>query len=179
MCQLLKALLAEIRSAQHQQRRDRPGNEGADGQRRRHEDGLVYHRALAHRPHHRQFAIGLHAGNLLRVECQVVAQYAGRFLGRHLAQYGNVIQDAGNVVDQRQQAGCGHRRTTRFCSKRAAVVVHDRYAGEIDVFETADIDGRHVVALRIGAFAIRVHAAHRAEAVLDDVLVEGEGVHAE
>ena len=56
--QLLDALEAEEGAADHQQRRHRPGHERADRQRRRHQDRLVEQRALGHRPHHRQLAVG-------------------------------------------------------------------------------------------------------------------------
>ena len=41
-----------------------------------------------------------HAAYLLRVQRQVVAEHAGRFPGRNFGQGGNVIQHAGDVVEQ-------------------------------------------------------------------------------
>jgi hypothetical protein len=106
--QLLRALEAQERAAHHQQRRDQPGHEGADQQRRRHQDGLVDQRALGHRPDHRELAVGLHAGDLLRVERQVVAQHAGGLLGGHLAENRHVVQHGGDVVDEGKQTAGGH-----------------------------------------------------------------------
>ena len=121
----LEALIAQEGAADHQQRRDGPGREGADGQRRRHQDGLVEHRALGHGPHHRNLAVGRHAGDLLRVQRQVVAQHAGGFLRRYLGEHGHVVghgrafarghlghdghvvEHGGDVVEQQKQAG-GH-----------------------------------------------------------------------
>ena len=64
-------------------------------------------RALGHRPHHRQLAVGVDAGDLLRVERQVVAEHAGGLLGRDLGQHRDVVEDGGDVVDQHEQTG-GH-----------------------------------------------------------------------
>jgi hypothetical protein len=69
---------------------------------------LLMKRALGHRPDHRQFAVGLDAGDLLGVERQVVAQHAGGFLGRHLGKQRHVVQHGGDVVNQCKQAA-GHR----------------------------------------------------------------------
>jgi hypothetical protein len=51
-----------------------------------------------HGPHHGQLAVGADAGDLLRVQRQVVAQHAGRLFGGHFGQHGHVVQDGGNVV---------------------------------------------------------------------------------
>ena len=51
-------------------------------------------------PNHRQLAFGAHAAYLLSVQRQVVAEHAGRFPGRNFGQRGNVIQHAGDVVEQ-------------------------------------------------------------------------------
>ena len=51
------------------------------------------------RPHHRQFAVRVHAGYLLGVQCEVVAEHAGGLLGGDLAHQRNVIQDRRDVVD--------------------------------------------------------------------------------
>ena len=107
--QLLEAFVAEEGAADHQQRRHQPRREGADRQRQRHQDRLVQQRALGHRPHHRQLALRRHAADLLRVQRQVVAEHAGGLLRRHLGERGHVVQHAGDVVDQRDQAGAGHR----------------------------------------------------------------------
>jgi hypothetical protein len=105
--QLFHAFEAQEGTADHQQDDHRRGQEGADQQRRRHQDRLVDERALGHRPHHRQLALGLHAGHLLGIERQVVAQHAGRLLGRDLGEDGNIVQHGGDVVEQEQKAG-GH-----------------------------------------------------------------------
>ena len=75
---LLEAFVAEEQAADHQQRRDRPRRERADRQRGGNEDRLVHQRALRHRPDDRQLAIGADAGNLLRVQREVVAEHARR-----------------------------------------------------------------------------------------------------
>ena len=108
---LLEALVAEEQAAGHQQRRDRPGRDRADRERRRHQDRLVDQRTLCHRPHHRQLAVRLDAGDLLRVQRQVVAQHAGRLLRCGLGQDGDVVQHAGDVVEQGKEAGAGHAVT--------------------------------------------------------------------
>jgi hypothetical protein len=79
--ELLEAFEAEEGAAQHQQRRHRPRRDGADGQRGRHQDRLVQERALGHGPHHRQLAVRIDAGDLLRVQRQVVAEHPRRLLG--------------------------------------------------------------------------------------------------
>jgi hypothetical protein len=85
-----------------------PGREGADGQRRRHQDGLVDQRALGHRPHHRQLAVGADAGDLLGVERQVVAQHAGGLLGGHLGQVATSSRTVAMSSSKGKQAGSGH-----------------------------------------------------------------------
>jgi hypothetical protein len=107
--QLLDPFEAQVKAAEHQQRRHRPGDEAADRQRRRHQNQLVLQRTDGDRPDHRQLALGSYPGNLLRVERQIVAQYAGSLLGGHLGHQGDVVEDRGNVVDQGKQAGSGHQ----------------------------------------------------------------------
>lgn len=101
---LFEALEAQIGAADHQQRCDQPRRKRTDEQRGWHEDGLVQQRALGHCPDHRQFTVGLDAGDLLRIERQVVAQYAGGFLRGQ----GHVVQQCGDVVQKGKQAACGH-----------------------------------------------------------------------
>ena len=103
--ELLDALEAEKGAADHEQRRHRPGRQGADRQRRRHQDGLVDERSLGHRPHDRQLAVGVDAGHLLGVERQVVAQHAGGLLGGDLGEQRHVVEHRGDVVEQGEQAG--------------------------------------------------------------------------
>ena len=50
-----------------------------------------------------------------------------------------------------------------------------RNSRKVNVFEAANIDGRHAITRRINTFAIWMNAAGRAEAVPDNVLVEGVG----
>jgi hypothetical protein len=57
-------------------------------------------------------------------------------------------------------------------SQRSSVEVLHRNAFQVDSFEAADIDCGDPVALWIGAFSVRVNAARRAKAVLDNVLIE-------
>ena len=104
--QLLETLEAQVGTADHQQRDDGPGGQCADGERRRHQDRLVEQGTQGDGPDHRQFAVGIDAGHLLGVERQVVAQHAGRLLGRHLAHDGHVIEDGRDIVDQCQQTAC-------------------------------------------------------------------------
>src|SRR5262245_17054731 len=56
--------------------------------------------------------------------------------------------------------------------ERAAVVLLRRDLVEVDVLEAADVDRRARLAVRPDTLAERMHAAIRAEAVLDDVAVE-------
>jgi hypothetical protein len=120
------ALEAQKRPAQHEQRRHGPGGEGAHEQGRGHEDGLVHERALGHGPDHGQLAVGAHAGDLLGVERQIVAEHARRLLRRHLGEHrhvvghggaflrghlgheGDVVEDGRDVVEQGEQAAEGH-----------------------------------------------------------------------
>src|SRR5688572_15580582 len=60
-------------------------------------------------------------------------------------------------------------------SKAAAVVVVHRDRVQVDVLQAAHVDRGHRLALRVDALAERMDAAGRAEAVLDDVAVEGVG----
>ena len=49
--------------------------------------------------------------DLLRVQREVVAENARRLLRGDLGQDRDIVQDAGDVVDQREQARSGHRGT--------------------------------------------------------------------
>ena len=109
--QLLKAFKTQKGTANHQQRRDQPRRHDADSQGRGHQDHLVQQRAFAHGPHHRQLALGRHAGNLLRIQGEVVPQNTGGFLGRHFAEYGHIVEDGGNVVQKGKKAA-GHTVVT-------------------------------------------------------------------
>ena len=131
--QLLATLKAQKGAADHEQRRDSPGNEGADEQRRRHEDDLVDQRALGHGPDNGNLALGAHARDLLGVKGQVIAQHAGRLLrshlghdghivghghalaGRDLGHEGHVVKDRCNIVKQHQQTSTSHRVSPVNC----------------------------------------------------------------
>ncbi len=96
--ELLKALKTQVCTTHHQQRRDGPRCQRADGQCRRHEDGLVKKGALGHRPDQGQLAVGLHATDLLGIEREVVAQHASGFLGCDLGHQRDIVQQGGDVV---------------------------------------------------------------------------------
>ena len=108
---LLEAFETQVGPPDHQQRQDQPRRERADEQGDRHQDHLVEQGALGHRPHHRQLAVGGHAGDLLGIEGQVVTEHTGRLLRGHLGQDGHVIEYGGDVVEQGKQAGSGHRES--------------------------------------------------------------------
>ena len=105
---LLEAFEAQIGPADHQQGGDQPGGQGADGQGRGHQDGLVDQGALGHGPDHRQLAAGIDAVDLLGIERQVVTEHPGGLLGRHLGQHRHVVEHGRDVVDQGKQVGSGH-----------------------------------------------------------------------
>ncbi len=106
--QLLHAFEAQVGAADHHQIRDRHRQPHADRQRHRHQDRLVQQRALGHRPHHRQFAVGLDPGDLLGVERQVIAQHTGGLLRGDLGHHRHVVEHGGDIVEQGEQAGSGH-----------------------------------------------------------------------
>ena len=126
--ELFGAFKAQKSAAGHEQRRDQPRRQRADGQCGGHQNGFVHERAFGHAPDHGQLAVGPHARHLLGVERQVIAQHARRFLrgkfgehghviggggafaGGHLGHEGHVIQHGGNVVKQGKQAG-GHEKS--------------------------------------------------------------------
>src|SRR6478752_7037468 len=58
------------------------------------------------------------------------------------------------------------------CSQRSAIEMGDRDRRKIDAFEAAKIDRSHLVSFGILAFGVGVDAASRAEAMLQQVLVE-------
>ena len=106
---LLETLVAQKRAAEHEQRRDDPGKDGAQEQGGRHHDELVHRRPFEHGPYDREFTLSPHTGYLLRIEGQVVTQNARRFLRRNLGHDRHVVEQRGNVIKKRQQAGAGHR----------------------------------------------------------------------
>jgi hypothetical protein len=112
--QLLDAFEAQVKAAEHEQRRHRRGQETADREGRRHEDQLVLQRTDGDRPDHRQFALGSYAGHLLGVEREIVTEDAGGLLGGDLGHQGDVVEDRGDVIDQGKQAGSGHRGFPSF-----------------------------------------------------------------
>jgi chromate transporter len=109
--EFLDALVAQERTADDHQWDHRPRRDRADHERGRHEDRLVDQRALRDRPHDRQLAVGADAGDLLRIEREVVAEHARGLLRRDLRHHRDVVEDRGDVVDEREQAGSGHGRT--------------------------------------------------------------------
>ena len=56
-----------------------------------------------------QLAVGSHAGHLLGVERQVVAQHARGLPRRDLGEDRHVVEQRGDVVDQGEQARCHGR----------------------------------------------------------------------
>jgi hypothetical protein len=49
-----------------------------------------------------------HPGDLLCIEAEIVPQHPGRLLRRHLGHQGDIIEHAGNIIEQGQQTGSGH-----------------------------------------------------------------------
>jgi hypothetical protein len=58
-------------------------------------------------------------------------------------------------------------------STRTSVEVRHRNAVKLNVLQTSNIDSRHALALGVSAFAIGMHTALGAKAMLDHMLVEG------
>lgn len=58
---------------------------------------------------------------------------------------------------------------------RSTVVEFHRHGAQVDVFQAADVDGRHGGAVRSLAFTEGMHAAGGTEVMLDHMLVEGIG----
>jgi hypothetical protein len=114
--ELLETLVAEICAADHEQGHHGPRREGADGERRRHKDGLVRQRTLGDGPHNRQLAIGPQASHLLCVEREVVAQHARGLLCGDLGEHRHVVEQRGDVVEQGEQARCHGG----YCTRRSA-----------------------------------------------------------
>ena len=54
----------------------------------------------------------MHAGNLLSVDGEIVSENAGSFRRSYLGESRDVIQKAGDVVDQREEAGSCHEGAT-------------------------------------------------------------------
>lgn len=71
-----------------------------------------------HGPDHGQFALGCHTGHLLGVQGQVIAQHPGCLLGSDLGQHGNVVEDAGDIVNQSEQTGSSHWVFRSCCRRR-------------------------------------------------------------
>jgi hypothetical protein len=108
--EFLHALVAEIETAQHQQRGHEPRREGADRQGGRHEDALVDRGTLEHGPDDRQLVPGIDSGDLLRIEGEIVSEDTGGLLGGNLGQHRHVVEYAGDIIEQRQQACSSHDR---------------------------------------------------------------------
>ncbi|MEZ5459655.1 MAG: hypothetical protein R3E65_10250 [Steroidobacteraceae bacterium] len=115
---LFESLVAQERAADHQQRRHRPGRKRTDRERRRHEDQLVDDRPLGDPPDNRQFPIRPHAGDLLRVQREVIAEYTSRLLRRDLGQGGDVVEHRRDVIDQRKQTATSQSTDSRSDAAR-------------------------------------------------------------
>ncbi len=104
---LFGTFIAKIGAAEHQYRRDRPGQEGAQQQRDRQDDRqLVDQRSLGDLGNDRQFAIGRKPGDVARRYRGIVDHDARRLHSRapraggdivdrgggELGNYGNVIE---------------------------------------------------------------------------------------
>ncbi|MNS98891.1 hypothetical protein D3C72_1332720 [compost metagenome] len=113
--ELLEALETQVRTTDHQQWRDQPRHERTDRQRRWHQNQFVDERALGHGPDYGDFPFGTHAGDLLGVERQIIAEYAGGLLGGHFAHQRHVVQHGGNIVDQHQQTASCHESCFLLC----------------------------------------------------------------
>ncbi len=59
--------------------------------------------------------------------------------------------------------------------QRTAVKVLHRDAVKREALDAADVQRRHALPLRVDALAVNMYAAYGAEAMLDDVVVEGVG----
>ena len=90
--ELFCPFVTEKGTAQHQYRRDSPRRDGADQQRRRHQNQLVAQRALGDSPHHRQLALSAYPGDLLGVQRQIVPQYPCGLFRRNLGHNRHVIK---------------------------------------------------------------------------------------
>jgi hypothetical protein len=106
---LLEALEAQERAADHQQRRDRPRRHALMASAAGTRITLFTSEPLATAHTTGSSRSALHARDLLGVEREVVAQHAGRLLGGDLGHHRDVVEDRGDVVDQREQAGSGQR----------------------------------------------------------------------
>lgn len=84
MSQLLDALVAEKAAAQHQKRRNGPGDDGADQHGRWDQHQLVLERAEGDRPNDGEFPLGPNPENLLRVQREIVSERGPRFTFRTL-----------------------------------------------------------------------------------------------
>ena len=113
------ALVAQKEAARHQQRRNQRRGKSTDEQSQRYQNQFIDQRPFEDRPHHRQLAIGFHARNLLRIECQIISQHAGGFFNRHLAHHGHIVKDGGDVIKQCKQTG-SHGKDT-LCRKKRIV----------------------------------------------------------
>jgi Ni/Co efflux regulator RcnB len=115
---LLGTLEAQESATDHQQRRDRDGQESAEQQRGRQQDQqLVTQGAKRDAPDHRQLALGREAGHISRRDGGVVdhharglhARLAGS--GRHIVKRGGgESRDRGDIIEQGGEAGSHEMR---------------------------------------------------------------------
>jgi len=100
---LLGAFVAQIGSAQHQQRRDQPGREKTQRQCGRQQDQqLVAHRACGNPAHNGQFAIGGKAGDIVRRHGRIVDHRAGSLQPRLGGLPGNIVDRGRRHLGERR-----------------------------------------------------------------------------
>ena len=127
--QFLHAFVTQEGTSQHQERRDQPGQEEADGQGGGHQNHFIQQRPFGHRPHHRQLTVCPHTSDLLGIQRQIVAEYARRFfrcqfghgsnvishrstlLGGHFGHHRHIVKNGGNIIEQGQQTGTSHHNS--------------------------------------------------------------------
>ncbi len=92
MKEFFHAFKAQIRAANHEKRGQRPRGKYDNEQRKRYQDDLIERRTLGHGPHDGQLPARRKASHLIRIQCDIVAQYASSLLGGHLGHDGNVVE---------------------------------------------------------------------------------------
>ena len=120
---LLGALVAEVGAADHQDRRQQPGQELAEQQgRREDEQQLVAQRADRDPLDHRQLAVGGDAVDVLRGHGRVVDDHAGRLRAGAARGRADVVdrgrrqpRERGDVVEQREQASSHGAKASGRC----------------------------------------------------------------
>ena len=126
---LLEALVAEIKPAEHQKRSDRARQKGRQQQRgRQKKDQLVLERPKRDASDDRQFALGGKVGDVARRYGSVVDDHAGRFRARLDGLPGRVVErrrrefrQCYDVVQQCQQAAHVRSIPVSFITVRATL----------------------------------------------------------